>query len=292
MLWLPRLFGIPVVATIHGLDWQRAKWGSFATAVLKFGERMAARQANAVIVLSQNVKDYFRETYGRETLFIPNGVMRPQKAEVKEIREKYGLEKDGYILFLARIVPEKGLHYLIEAFRKVKTNKRLIIAGGVSHSQEYMNKIRTMAAMDKRVLMTDFVQGRILAELYSNAALFVLPSDVEGMAMTLLEAMSYGNCCLVSDIEENMEVVREYAVSFRKGDVENLREKLQYLLDHPMVIAQYQGRSADYICSRYNWDDVVKKTLLVYQECSKKKSAKSKKRKREHPDERSFTDRK
>ncbi len=278
MLWLPRLFGIPVVATIHGLDWQRSKWGGFAAAVLKFGERMAARRANAVIVLSHHVQDYFLQTYGRRTLFIPNGVNRPQRAEADVIREKYGLEKDGYILFLARIVPEKGLHYLIEAFHQVKTDRRLVIAGGVSHSQEYMNKIKTMAAMDERILMTDFVQGRVLEELCSNAALFVLPSDVEGMAVTLLEAMSYGNCCLVSDIQENTEVVGEYALTFQRGNVPDLREKLQMLMDCPEIRQKYRERSADYICGRYNWDDVVRRTLYVYEKCRENRNFRKKHR--------------
>lgn len=264
MLWLPKLFGYHVVATIHGLDWQRSKWGGFATKVLLFGERMAAKHADDVIVLSRNVQEYFRKTYGRETLFIPNGINRPTKAEVDQIREKYGLEKDEYILFLARIVPEKGLHYLIEAFSQIKTEKKLVIAGGVSHSQDYMDKIMTMAAKDERVLWTDFVQGRVLEELCSNAYLFVLPSDVEGMSVSLLEAMSYGNCCLVSDIEENMEVVEDHAVSFHKSDVDDLREKLADLLDHPEKVLQYKEKSADYICNKYNWDDVVKQTLQVY----------------------------
>lgn len=274
MLWLPKLFGIHVVATIHGLDWQRSKWGGFATKVLQFGEKMAARHADDVIVLSRNVQEYFRNIHGRETLFIPNGVNRPVIIPVKEIREKYGLEKDGYILFLARIVPEKGLHYLIEAFGQVKTDKKLVIAGGISHSQEYMDKIRNMAAADARVIMTDFVQGRTLAELCSNAYLFALPSDVEGMAVSLLEAMSYGNCCLVSDIEENMEVVQDYAVSFCKSDVLDLRNKLELLIEHPEMAADYKMRSADFICGRYNWDEVVAQTLLVYRKPKQKKRSK------------------
>ena len=127
MLWLPKIFGKHVVATIHGLDWQRSKWGGLAVRALKFGEKMAAKYADDVIVLSQNVQDYFQETYGRETVFIPNGVNRPVLREADMIRSQYGLEKDGYILFLARIVPEKGLHYLIEAYRQLETN-RLVIA--------------------------------------------------------------------------------------------------------------------------------------------------------------------
>lgn len=271
MLWLPKLFGYHVVATIHGLDWQRSKWGGFATKVLLYGERMAAKHADDVIVLSRNVQEYFRETYGRETLFIPNGINRPVKVEADQIREKYGLEKDGYILFLARIVPEKGLHYLIEAFSQVETDKKLVIAGGVSHSQDYMDKIMTMAAKDERVLWTDFVQGRVLEELCSNAYLFVLPSDVEGMSVSLLEAMSYGNCCLVSNIEENMEVVEDHAVSFRKSDVKDLKEKLTELLAHPEKVAEYKEKSADFICGRYNWDEVVERTLQVYRSPKKKR---------------------
>ena len=274
MLWLPKLFGFHVVATIHGLDWQRSKWGGFATRVLLFGEKMAAKHADEVIVLSKNVQEYFRETYGRETLFIPNGISRPVKAEADQIFEKYGLEKDGYVLFLARIVPEKGLHYLIEAFSQVKTEKKLVIAGGVSHSQDYMEKIMSMAAEDERVIWTDFVQGRILEELCSNAYLFVLPSDVEGMSVSLLEAMSYGNCCLVSDIEENLEVVEDYAVSFRKSDVNDLREKLADLIAHPEKVARYKEKSADFICSKYNWDDVVEQTLSAYRKNRVKHRAK------------------
>lgn len=271
MLWLPKLFGKHVVATIHGLDWQRSKWGGFAVRALKFGEKMAAKYADDVIVLSRNVQEYFRETYGRETIFIPNGVNRPALRKPDLICSEYGLEKDGYILFLARIVPEKGLHYLIEAYQQIETDKRLVIAGGVSHSKEYMEQIHEMAAKDSRILMTDFVQGQILEELCSNAYLFVLPSDVEGMAVSLLEAMSYGNCCLVSDIEENTEVVEEHAVTFRKGDVSDLREKLKELLSDSERVAKMKSGSADFICSKYNWDSVVEETLQLYRRNGKRK---------------------
>lgn len=263
-LFIPKLFGIRVVATIHGLDWQRAKWGNFASGVLKFGEKMAAKYADEVIVLSKNVQQYFMNTYGRKTHFIPNGITRPEIREVKEIAEKYGLYKDGYILFLARLVPEKGLHYLIEAFEAIETDKKLVIAGGSSHSFEYMKQVQEMAAKDERIIMTDFVQGRVLEELYSNAYLFVLPSDVEGMALSLLEAMSYGNCCLVSDINENTEVVEDKAVSFKKGDVSDLKEKLEYLLFHPEKVTEYKKESTDFICKKYNWEDVVDQTESLY----------------------------
>ncbi len=264
MLWLPKLFGKRVVATIHGLDWQRAKWGRFASFVIRFGEKMAAKYADEVIVLSENVQKYFKDTYGRDTVFIPNGIERPGREPAELIREKFGLQENGYFLFLARIVPEKGLHYLIEAFRGLDTDKKLVIAGGNSHAVDYMEKIHRMAAEDERIIMTDFVQGKVLAELFSSAYVFVLPSDVEGMALSLLEAMSYGNCCLVSDICENTEVVEDKAAAFRKGNVKDLRTKLKYLLDHPEIVENYKRESCDFICGKYNWDDVVERTLRTY----------------------------
>lgn len=267
MLWLPKLLGRKIVVTIHGLDWQRAKWGNFASYVIKFGEKMAAKYADEVIVLSENVRQYFADTYNRQVTYIPNGINRPDQCHAEMITEKYGLVKDGYILFLGRIVPEKGLHYLIETFAKIDTDKKLVITGGNSQAVEYMERIHRMAAQDERVIMTDFVQGQMLEELYSNAYAFVLPSDVEGMALSLLEAMSYGNCCLVSDICENTEVVEDKAFVFRKGDIEDLREKLTYMLDHPEIVQSYARQSADFICGKYNWDEVVDETVRLYRNC-------------------------
>ncbi len=265
MLWLPKLFGRRVIATIHGLDWQRAKWGNFASAVLKAGERTAVKHADEVIVLSKNMQKYFMDTYGRRTRYIPNGIDRPIKREADQIREKYGLEKDGYILFLARIVPEKGLHYLVKAYQKLSTDKKLVIAGGSSHSVEYMNKITRMVENDKNIIMTGFVQGEILGELYSNAYCFVLPSDIEGMALSLLEAMSYGNCCIISDIPENTEVAEDMALRFPKGDTEKLRAVLERAIKDEGLVRYYKENSQEFICKKYNWDKVAEKTLRLYQ---------------------------
>lgn len=264
MLGIPKLFGKRVVATIHGLDWQRSKWGNFASRVLKFGEKMAVRQADEIIVLSANMQEYFMREYRRKTIFIPNGVSRPEKKEAVEIKEKWGLDKNGYILFLARIVPEKGAHYLIDAYKRLNPSKKLVIAGGSSHSGEYYESLKKKAGDNGNIVFTNFVGGRELEELYSNAYFFVLPSDVEGMAMGLLEAMSYGNCCLVSDIPENIEVTKEYAVSFRHSDVQDLMEKMDALIHHPEIVEQYKQKASDHICEKYDWDVVVDKTLEVY----------------------------
>ena len=131
--WLPKLLGKRVVVTIHGIDWQREKWQSgLGSKFIHQGEKNAAKYADEVIVLSKGVQDYFKETYGRETHFIPNGVNRPQIREASLITDKFGLKKDSYILFLGRLVPEKGIRYLVEAFKNVKTDKKLVIAGGSS----------------------------------------------------------------------------------------------------------------------------------------------------------------
>ena len=264
MLPIAKLFGKHTVATIHGLDWQRAKWGGFATKFLLFGEKMAAKYADEVIVLSKGVQQYFREVYGRETKYIPNGITKPQKHSAKLITEKYGLQGQDYILFLARLVPEKGLHYLIEAYSKIETDKKLVIAGGSSHSDDYIEQIKNMVAKDKRIIMTGFVEGVELQELYSNCFLYVLPSDIEGMPISLLEAMSYGCQCLVSDITENLEVVGDKAMSFHKEDVEDLREKLVGLLEKQEIDQNKRTEIQNFVLQRFNWDSIVEQTLELY----------------------------
>lgn len=263
-LWIPKLLGKRCVATIHGLDWQRAKWGRFASRCMKFGEKVAVKYADEIIVLSRQVQNYFWDTYRRKTVFIPNGVNPPQIRPAEEIRRKFGLEKGSYILFLGRLVPEKGLVYLIEAFRGLDTDKKLVIAGGASDTDAFAAELRQMAAEDPRIHFTGFVQGTLLEELYSNAYCYCLPSDLEGMPLSLLEAMSYGNCCLVSDIAECAEVVEDKALLFAKSDVRDLREKLQTLCGHPEMVRGYREQARDFILNKYNWDEVVEKTLGLY----------------------------
>ena len=263
--WLPKMFGKRVVVTIHGVDWQREKWQSgFGSKFIRQGEKNAVKYADEIIVLSKGVQDYFKETYGRETHFIPNGVNRPQIREANLITEKFGLKKDSFILFLGRLVPEKGIRYLVEAFKNVKTDKKLVIAGGSSDTDFFMTELKELAKDDNRILFTGFVQGAMLDELYSNAYIYTLPSDLEGMPLSLLEAMSYGNCCLVSDISECAEVVEDKALIFKKSDVSDLREKLQIACDHPEKVDAYKKQAADFICEKYNWDEVAKETMKLY----------------------------
>ena len=263
--WLPKMFGKRVVVTIHGIDWQREKWKSgFGSKFIRQGEKNAVKYADEIVVLSKGVQDYFKDTYGRETRFIPNGVNRPEIQSAKLITEKFDLTKDSYILFLGRLVPEKGLRYLIEAFKAVKTNKKLVIAGGSSDTDSFMKELQESAKSDNRIIFTGFVQGQLLDELYSNAYIYTLPSDLEGMPLSLLEAMSYGNCCLVSDIPECVEVVEDKALVFKKSDTEDLRTTLQKACEHPESVAELKQTAADFICQKYNWDNVVEETVKLY----------------------------
>jgi len=263
--WLPKLAGKRVVVTVHGLDWQRSKWkGGFAAKYIRLGEKAAVRFADRIIVLSRNVQRYFLDTYGRETVYIPNGVELPERREPEEIL-RLGLEKDGYILFLGRLVPEKCLDLLIRAWKSAGTGKKLVIAGGASDSEAYLEMLRTLSGDDPDIVFTGFVQGRLLEELYSNAYLYVLPSELAGMPLTLLEAMSYGNCCLVSDIPECTEVVDGHALTFRTGEERELTEKLQKLSREPDTVAELRAAAREHMSRAYHWDEVTKKTLELYQ---------------------------
>lgn len=264
--FIPKWMGKRVICTVHGLDWAREKWrDGFASKFIRQGERNAVRYADEIIVLSKAVQDYFQQTYQRQTRLIPNGVSQPVLAQPEQMVEKYGLRSREYILFLGRIVPEKGLRYLIEAFKQVNTDLKLVIAGGSSDTDGFLQEMRLKAQEDPRIVFTGFVQGQMLEELYSNAYLYVLPSDLEGMPLSLLEAMSYGNCCLVSDIPECADVVEDKALVFHKGDTDDLRKMLQFACDHPQQVEAYRAQAASFICSKYNWDTVVEETLKIYQ---------------------------
>ncbi len=254
-----------VVVTIHGLDWQRGKWGGLASKILKVGEKQAVKHADEIIVLSKGVQEYFLKTYNRKTTFIPNGVNKPELLAPNIIKNEYNLDKDSYVLFLARIVPEKGLDYLIDAWNSMsnveKNGKKLVIAGGSSHSDSYYESICNKCKNDKTIIMTGFVTGNKLVELFSNAYLYILPSDVEGMPISLLEAMSFGNRCLVSDITENSDVIRnDYDVTFKKGDVVDLKNKMVKLIQ-----INFSSHQNQYIYK--TWEDVTNETITLYRGC-------------------------
>ena len=263
---LPRLLGKKIVVTVHGLDHMRQKWGRFASAYIMKGEKAAVRHAHRIIVLSKGVQEYFLREYGRETVLIPNGIDPAEIRPACEITERFGLASREYILFLGRLVPEKGIHYLIEAYRKLRTDKKLVIVGRTSDTDGYVRQLYEMAGDDPSVIFTGFLQGTVMEELYSNAYLYVLPSDLEGMPLTLLEAMNYGCCCVTSDIGECADVMDGCGFTFPRGNTEALRETLQDLCDHPEKAEAHRAEARKTVASKYTWNDITAQTARLYSE--------------------------
>lgn len=269
-LWIPKFFGKKCVATVHGLDWQREKWGKgFASKYIKFGEKILAKYADEVIVLSQAAYDYFKETYGRETVIIHNGINRPDRKDAEIITEKYGLKKDGYISVVSRLTAEKGIHYLIDAYKNITTDKKLVIAGDTSDTDDYVSMLKEKADGNPDIIFTGFVSGDTLNEIYSNSYINVLPSDLEGMSLSLLESLAYRNTLLCSDIPENTAVAEDKAIYFKKGDVTDLASKLQSLCDDSALVEKTREGADEFILGKYSWQDVAEATCRLYNKKSK-----------------------
>jgi glycosyltransferase involved in cell wall biosynthesis len=262
--FLPRIFGARTVVTIHGLDWQRGKWGRFASSFLRFCEKPSVHFPNRTIVVSKTLARYFWEKHDAGTVVIPNGT-NPGTFRLPNKIKRWGLDRQPYILFVGRLVPEKGCHYLIDAFRQVKTDMRLVMAGGSSFSDEYVQSLERLREGDERVQMIGYVYGEVLEELWSNAYMVVQPSILEGLSISLIEALSFGRCVLVSDIPENLEVVEDSAVTFRSRDVEDLRAKLQLCVDHSAMVGATADRCRTLAEERYSWPRLVEATERVYQ---------------------------
>lgn len=261
---ISRLGRAKTVVTVHGLDWQRSKWGGLARWTLKAGEVSSVLFPHRTIVVSKYLYRYFEEHYHKKVLYIPNGVTPSLPLAPSIIKEKFGLGSGDFILFAARLTPEKECHTLIEAYKKIKTNKKLVIAGAQWHSEGYEAQLHRQARGHPNIIFTGWAEGDMMRELYSNAYLFCLPSTIEGLSLALLEAMSYGVCPLVSDITENLDVIEDHGVSFETENVTDLRGKLEDLLKHPEKASGY-GRSAKkFVAERYNWDDVTTELEKVY----------------------------
>lgn len=265
-MWIPKMFGKRCVATVHGLDWQREKWsGSFASKYIKFGEKVMVKCADEIIVLSESAKAYFKETYNRDTVLIHNGMDKPTIKQAEKIIELYGLSKGDYICTVSRLTAEKGLHYLIEAYNNIKTDKKLVIAGDTSDTDEYVAYIKQMAGDNPNIIFTGFISGDILKEIYSNAYIVAVPSDIEGMSISLLEALAYGNAVLCSDIPENTLVTEDKAINFKKSDVADLQNKLQNMCDDNLCVENLKHGVDDFILEKYNWNDVAVATRNLYE---------------------------
>ncbi len=258
-----RLMGLRVVVTNHGPDYDRQNWGRVAKFVLRLGEKVGGLYANEVIVISTVIANIIRERCHRESNLIYNGVNLPEKSKESDFITQIGAEPDKYMLAVARFVPEKGLLDLIQAFKALNCDYKLVIAGDADYETDYSRNLREMPADDDRIIMTGYITGEPLNQVYTHARLFILPSYHEGLPISLLEALSYGLPVLVSDIPANKEIELPAERYFRCGDVDDLKEKMEVLMEKGLSEEQRQ-EIQNQIEEKYNWDSIAEQTIAVY----------------------------
>lgn len=259
----PRLIGIPTVVQTHGIEWQRDKWGFLGRTFLKLADYSVVYFPNKATSVSKVQRDYFRRKFGREVQYIPNGVSPMEQREPSWLLEQ-GIAPNRYILFAARLVEEKGVHFLIEAFRLLDTDMQLVIAGDAAHAVQYKSRLRELTGDDSRIRFLGFVTGAPMEELFSHAYLFCLPSTLEGLPVALLEAMNYGNCCVASDIPENLEALGNFGYTFCNRDSADLRHVLQKLVDDPNLVILKMAGAKEHVRNNYSWDRVTDEYEALY----------------------------
>ncbi|MEX0750107.1 MAG: glycosyltransferase family 4 protein [Dehalococcoidia bacterium] len=264
--WLPllRLAGKGTVISVDGMDWRRRKWGRIAKSLLERSSLFAIRASGACITDSREVARYYREKFGREPVYIAHGV-DTREVDGRAALDTYGLRGGGYVLFVGRITPEKGVHHLIDAFAGVEADMQCVIVGDGSGDASYWRSLEGRAAKDARVRLLGPVYGEATRELFAHAYAYVQPSEIEGTALSLVEAMGYGNCVLVSNIAENLETVGEAGLSFEIGrPVESLRERLCELIASPALVEERRAASLAYAKREYSWEHVADAHEALY----------------------------
>jgi len=260
--WLPRLLSkkVKVVATLHSFDYGNEKWGGFAKLMLRLGEKIMCHRADEVIVLTESMKAYVEHKYHRQANLIPNGAnLYDQIGEDKIMA--WGLSQNNYILSVSRLIKLKGLQYLIEAFKTLATDKKLVIVG----DGEYQAELEKLAGDNQRIIFTGNQTGRVLDQLYANAYLFVQASEMEGLSISLLEAMAHQTACLVSDIDANREAINTAGFTFKVKDVSDLQNKLVNLLDDHSGVEEKAALAYERVKENFSWPEITKKVLAVYQ---------------------------
>jgi glycosyltransferase involved in cell wall biosynthesis len=259
--FIPRLAGKKTVVTVQGLDWLRKKWGRIASAVLRVGERAAVSLPDGTMVVSRTLEEHYRKTYGAQTFYIPNGGILRERCLPNKIFD-WGLEPGKYILFLGRLSPEKGCHLLLEAYERLETDVKLVMAGASSYCDDYSRQLRSHAG--QRIKILDWISGNDLDELLTNAMVFVLPSDLEGLSLALLDAMGAGLCVLSSDVPENREAIESAGFTFRRGDVADLADRLRFLIANPAVREAAGKAARRRVREQYQWAEVASQVEGVY----------------------------
>ena len=275
-LWsfIPKIFSprTKVIATFHSIDRKHEKWGLFAKLVLLLGEWATCKIPDQTISVSNTIKQYVRDVYDCEAIYIPNAVPNYKRTKDTSYIKKWDLTTNSYVVMISRLIPHKGAHYLVEAYNSLtKTNpklaekNKLVIVGGGHYTDNYVEKLRKMAKKNPNIIFTGFQTDSELRQLYSHAKLFVHPSDKEGMPISVLEAMSYGLPTLLSDIPEHIEFVKNSEYLFSHGQSKSLKDQLVKLLQKKNIELKEHGKTnKQLIESEYQWDNIIDKTIDVY----------------------------
>ncbi len=265
LLWLAKLLNpsAKIVFTYHCQDYFHQKWGGFARFCLKLGEKVGCRWADEVIAVSQELGDYVLNNYQRSARIISHGVNH-QELSKPDLIKKWGLQKGGYLLTVSRLIRHKGIHYLIKAYQEIKPDKKLVVVGSCFHTQDYQKELEQMAAEDPNILFLGNQSGRALQELFANAWLFVNPSEQEGLPLSVLEASGFGLPLLLSDIQVHRKMLGGLPYFFKNKDADDLKKQLKYLLSQRADLSQRARKIKAYSQKRYDWEDVVEKTILAY----------------------------
>ena len=267
---LLKLGAIKTILTYHSVNYKHQKWGWLAKKILKLGERWGCKYADQIITISENIKDNIEEKFGRQAHLVPNGVVIHPKYKGTDYIKNIGLVPDRYILAVARFVPEKGLEHLIAAFASLETNWKLVIAGDADHQSSYSRALKSQAQKTKGVVLTGFITGEPLEQLYSHAGLFVLPSYFEGLSIVLLEALSYGLSVLASDIPANRQVPLDQDRYFPPGNQSILASKLDHWINRGPLTDVQRADQLEMVRQKYNWDNVAQQVLEIYEKtCGK-----------------------
>ena len=275
LAWLApffRLHRTKTVVTFQGFEWNRSKWGRIAKIFLRLSEYASVRLPNASVACSQTLYDYAKAKFNRPIHCVPDGVLPIEHIEPQELAS-VNLEANEFILYMGRLDEAKGVHLLIQAFLGLKTDKKLAIAGQGTFSEGYVGKLNDLAKDDPRIRFLGPVTGRLWQELYTNAYLYVHPSESEGLSQALLEGMSTGNCCVVSDLPANLEAVGDGGVVFPTGDWQALYGKLAELMEDEARVKAVGAAGKERVRSIFSWDTVADQMETIYGGLIKRRSA-------------------
>lgn len=254
-----------VFFTCVGLDWRRRKWPRWAATFIRLGERLSARLSHYQVVVSRELQDYYRDQYGVEAHYIPNGVTPVVPRALGRVA-LHDLPPRGYFLFVGRLVPEKRVEDLIMAFLAKPRPNLLVIAGDAAGTEDYVARLRSLAGGNPSILFVGYQYGDALADLYANARAFVNPSELEGMPLTVLEALAHGLACVVSDIAPHREVLEGTThFSFPAGEVGALASCLDALDTMESDLLEDYGKEARrHVADHFSWDGAVERLEKLY----------------------------